>query len=88
MVWRALGAPHRQNSQLCAATVEGNPLLVADQNGGLACGYQRTFAISVPPAGLRSAQHAAAQPEYLCTAVLHGQWSHMPHFGRFDAFAG
>ena len=38
----------------------------------------RTFAMSVPPAGLRSAQHAAAQPEYLCTAVLDGQWSHMP----------
>ena len=32
---------HRQNSPLCAATAEGNPLLVADQNGGYARGFYR-----------------------------------------------
>lgn len=33
--------------------------------------------MSVPSASLRSAQHAAARPEYLCTAVLHGQCPHV-----------
>jgi len=68
-------------SQICTAfaLIGTRPTLV--QNGGSARGYQKNLRDVGGPADLRSAQHAAAWPEYLCRAVLHGECALLPLSG-------
>jgi hypothetical protein len=65
----------RQINLFCAPQLMGTEGSPPVPNGGSARGYQRELRDVGVLADPWSAQHAGARPEYLCTAVLHGECS-------------
>jgi hypothetical protein len=63
----------RRIDLFCIRQVMGAEYPVTAPNGGYARGYQRNPRGVDGPADPRLAQHAAAWPEYLCSAVLDGE---------------